>query len=97
MDSKLINNTTANRFELHVEGQLAFIQYELTGEGTMCLLHTEVPKSLEGKGYGKSIVEKTLAYIKAHHYSLAPVCRFVSSYVLRHPEWNPLLAEDYNM
>ena len=97
MDSKLINNTTASRFELHIDKQIAFIEYALTDEGTMCLLHTEVPKSLEGQGYGKSLVEKTLAYIKSHHYSLAPVCRFVSTYVIRHPEWNSLLAEDYNM
>ena len=97
MDSNFINNKTENRFELHIDGKIAVINYILTDEGTMCLVHTEVPESLEGKGYGKTIVEKALAYIKHHHYSLAPLCRFVSSYVTKHPEWNAILDEDYNV
>lgn len=97
MENNFINNKHENRFELHIDGQMAIINYTLTDEGTMCLLHTEVPKNLEGKGYGKLIVDKALTYIKAHHYSLAPICKFVSSYLVRHPEWNSILDEDYNM
>ena len=63
----------------------------------MYLTHTEVPKALEGKGVGKSIVEKSLNYIKDHDYKLAPLCPFVAAYVKRHPEWQSILARGYNI
>lgn len=95
--NELIVNTEKKRFELHVEGNVALIEYILTNENIMFLTHTEVPKSLEGKGIGSKIVLMALNYIKDHNYTLAPLCPFVAKYLVKHPEWQPLLAKGYHV
>lgn len=90
-------NEEKKRFEMEVEGNIAFIEYILTNDKVMFLTHTEVPKSLGGKGIGSSIVEKALNYIKEHNYTLAPLCPFVAKYLVKHPEWQTLLAKGYNV
>ena len=97
MENGFLLNENKKRFELHVDGHIAFIEYILNNENIMFLTHTEVPKALEGKGIGKNIVEKALNYIKDHNYTLAPLCPFVAAYLKRHPEWQSLLAKGYNI
>ncbi len=90
-------NTDKKRFELEVEGRVAFIDYILNNENIMFLNHTEVPREMEGKGIGSRLVKETLQYIRDREYKLAPICPFVASYVRRHPEWQELLAEGYSV
>lgn len=93
----LLKNEEKKRFELHVEGHIAFIEYILTNQNVMYLTHTEVPVALEGKGVGSSIVVKALNYIKANNFTLAPLCPFVAAYLKRHPEWKEILAPGYHV
>ena len=90
-------NDDKKRFELVVDNHTAFVEYILTNDNVMFLTHTEVPKSLEGKGVGGSIVEKALEYIKEKKHTLAPLCPFVASYLRKHPEYKALLAKGYNV
>ena len=92
-EQKLKINSTSDRLELDVDGNIAFIEYELSNK-TLFLLHTEVPPVLEGKGVGKAIVEKALQYAKENHYKVAPRCTFVQSYLKRHSEWNDIVSSD---
>ena len=94
---ELIKNEDKKRFELVVDNHTAFVEYILTNDNVMFLTHTEVPKSLEGKGVGGSIVEKALEYIKEKNHTLAPLCPFVASYLRKHPEYKALLAKGYNV
>ncbi|HMI06430.1 MAG TPA: GNAT family N-acetyltransferase [Flavobacterium sp.] len=95
--SELFRNETKKRFELETEGHTAFIEYLIDKDQIMYLTHTEVPKALEGKGVGKSIVEKTLNYLKDNDFKLAPLCPFVAAYLKRHPEWQSILAKGYKI
>lgn len=90
-------NEEKKRFEMEVDGHVAFIEMILTNENIMFLTHTEVPPALGGKGVGSRIVEKTLHYIKEHGYTLAPLCPFVAKYLRIHPEWQTLLAKGYKV
>ena len=94
---ELVKNEDKKRFEMEVENHIAFVEYILTNDNVMFLTHTEVPKALEGKGVGGSIVEKALSYIKENEHTLAPLCPFVASYLRKHPEWKVLLAKGYNV
>jgi uncharacterized protein len=94
---EIIRNEDKGRFELEVEGHVAFIEYMITIQGIIFLTHTEVPKALNGKGVGSAIVTKTLNWIKEKGYPLAPLCPFVAAYVKRHPEWKEILAPGYNV
>lgn len=90
-------NKEKNRFELAVEGHIAFIEYILAKGDVMFLTHTEVPEVLGGKGVGSEIVEKALNYIKDHNYTLAPLCPFVAKYLTKHTDWKSILAPGYHV
>jgi len=96
-DGQFTLNENKHRFELEVDGHIAFIEYILNKDNIMFLTHTEVPPVLEGKGVGSRIVLKALEYIKNQNYTLAPLCPFVAKYLRIHPEWQTLLAKGYNV
>lgn len=97
MTGALSINEAKHRFELAVDGHIAFIEYILNKEGIMFLTHTEVPPALEGKGVGSRLVLHTLEYLKEKNYTLAPLCPFVAAYLRKHPEWQSLLAQGYKV
>jgi len=96
-EKSIVVNQEKKRFELEVEGKIAYIEYILNNENIMFLNHTEVPVCLKGKGVGSAIVSKVLDYIKENGYTLAPLCPFVAAYVKRHPERKEILAKGYNV
>jgi predicted GNAT family acetyltransferase len=91
-ETELINNESIHNFEWFVEGQRAFIDYS-RGGNTVSLLHTEVPKALEGKGIAAALVEKTFRYMERKHLTLVPLCPYVKHYLEKKPEWIRLIAE----
>jgi predicted GNAT family acetyltransferase len=86
-------NAGTHRYELVVDGQVAFIDYKQKGE-VVYLIHTEVPEALSGRGIAAELVEATLKHIDAHHEILVPRCPYVLSYLKKHPEWVSLLKKD---
>ena len=82
MDSEVTENVALKRFELVVEGQVAFADYRIDG-GRMLFPHTEVPPALEGKGVGTRLVKAALA--EARRRGLEPVgqCGFVAAVMRR--------------
>ena len=61
------------------------------------LTHTEVPKSMEGKGLGSAIVKLALEDIEQKGLTLVPLCPFVALYLKRHPEWKRLVMKGINI
>jgi len=86
----LNKNEKERRFELKVDGNYAFIEYE-EGPGTITLVHTEVEPALESKGAGTAVIEKTLDYLEKNHLKLIPLCPFVVSYIKRRAEWKRIV------
>jgi predicted GNAT family acetyltransferase len=48
MTSNVRDNTERHRFELDADGHVAFSNYK-RADGVLTILHTEVPKALEGR------------------------------------------------
>ncbi|RWY49985.1 GNAT family N-acetyltransferase [Mucilaginibacter gilvus] len=88
---ELVNNEAIHNFELFVDGQRAFIDYK-TKDNKIYLIHTEVPKELQGQGVAEAIVEKAFKYIEAHKLTLIPLCSYVQVFLRKHSEWDRLLA-----
>lgn len=88
----VVNNETANQFEIHADGQLAFLTYRRFPNGII-LLHTEVPPALEGQGLGAKLARTALEFARAEHLGVIARCSFVASYFQRHPEYGSLLAK----
>jgi len=87
------NNKEQEQYQLVIGSYVAFIDYEMNGDGDVFLTHTEVPAELEGKGVGSELVKETLQSIERHGQHVVPLCPFVASYMKRHPEWIRILAE----
>ncbi|RYZ24967.1 MAG: N-acetyltransferase [Sphingobacteriales bacterium] len=89
-DIPLTDNAENHAFEMNIDGDLAFIDYEDQGDA-IALIHTEVPESLEGKGIGSVLVLKTLNHIEAQGKKIVVQCSFVRSFIKKHPEWERLV------
>lgn len=89
-DQLLIHNTKLQRFELKITEHTAFINYKQKND-ILYLVHTEVPKELEGQGVAAAMVEKTLQSLEKENLKLVPMCSYVKTYLERNPHWNKLL------
>jgi predicted GNAT family acetyltransferase len=89
MPSNVRDNAQLNRFELDTDGHIAFSNYK-RGDGVLTILHTEVPKALEGRGIGSALIRGVLDAARAEGLKVKPVCPFAKSYVDRHPEYADL-------
>jgi predicted GNAT family acetyltransferase len=86
MDAQVINNTDRQQFELHTEGETGVLQYRFH-DGLIWLMHTEVPKSLEGKGIASDLARYALEWARDHNKKVKVVCPFVAVFLKRHPEY----------
>ena len=91
MASKVRDNTERNRFELDADGHIAFSNYK-RADGVLTILHTEVPKALEGRGIGSALIRGVLDTARSQGLKVITVCPFAKSYIERHPEYADLLA-----
>jgi predicted GNAT family acetyltransferase len=93
-DLPVVHNTAAKRFEISLDGQVAFSKYLLAGE-KIIIEHTEVPIELEGKGIASRIVSTTLDFARAQKLKVMPLCPFTAGFIHRHPEYQDLVLEGY--
>ncbi len=80
----VIDNRSMNRFDLSVEGDTAFLQYERT-DHALRLIHTEVPAALRGRHVGEALVEAALRDARSAGLRIIAVCPFVRAYMRKHP------------
>ena len=90
-DVSVIDNAAKHRFELHADGYVAFLNYNLR-PNEMELVHTEVPKELEGRGIGGKLATAAFNIARSKNLKVKPTCPFVTSYVQRHPEYSDLIS-----
>jgi uncharacterized protein len=90
----VVHNAAESRFEAVVAEGLCRADYRLAGE-VMRLVHSEVPRKLEGRGVAGQVVRGALDYARANGLKVAPVCAYVRAYMRRHKETHDLLAEGY--
>lgn len=79
-------NEAAHRFELVVDGHMAYEVFERF-PGGIAYLHTIVPQALAGRGVGSQLVKYILDYAADHHLKVRPDCPFVKAYIDKHPEY----------
>jgi hypothetical protein len=85
------DNKSQRRFELDVEGGLAFANYRLT-PGAVIVTHTETPPALRGRGIASELVKGALDIIRADGLKAVAGCGFVVDYLQKHPEFSDLVG-----
>jgi len=84
------DNKTLGRFELDVEGTLAFANYRVTPEAVV-ITHTETPRALRGRGIASELIKGSLELIRADGHKVIAGCGFVVDYLYKHPEYSDLM------
>jgi predicted GNAT family acetyltransferase len=85
------HNIAANRFEIHIENDIAVLNYTQRGD-IITFTHTGVPTELEGRGIGSQLARAGLEYAREKAFKVVPLCWFVAGYIERHPEYKSLLV-----
>ncbi len=85
------DNKSQRRFELDVEGKVAFANYRLL-PGTIVITHTETPPALRGRGIASELVRGALEMIRADGQKVVAGCGFVVDYLDKHPEFADLVG-----
>ena len=85
------DNKAQSRFELDVEGGIAFANYRLTPLAVI-ITHTETPRALRGHGIASGLVEGALALIRADGRKVIAGCGFVVDYLRRHREYEDMVG-----
>ena len=79
----ITQNEEEDRFETTVGGDLAYLTYGEEG-GRFYLLHTEVPKQMEGRGIGSRLVVHALEHARGNGLKVIAFCPFAKTYLQRH-------------
>jgi len=87
----IIDNKAQHRFELAVEGDIAFANYRLTPQAVV-ITHTETPRNLRGHGIASELIRGALELIRADGRKVIAGCGFVVDYLRKHPEYADLVA-----
>lgn len=79
---------------MEIDGEVAFIDYKMKeSSNRIYLIHTEVPIAIRSQGIAEKIVISALMDVKAHGWSLMPLCPYIVTYIKRHKEWLDIVDE----
>jgi predicted GNAT family acetyltransferase len=85
-----LQEVTTGRFEIERNGEIAYLEYSLTGN-ILELIHTEVPEKLRHMGLASALAETALHWAREHSYKVDIVCPTVRQYVAKHSEYSDLV------
>jgi uncharacterized protein len=75
-----------DRYEAHLDRELAgVLEYKVT-RGRIALIHTEVLPVHEGRGVGSALVRFALDDAHRRELRVIATCPYVKDYLTRHPE-----------
>jgi len=92
MPIEVSRNDAAHCYEAEVEGYRAVAEYRVEGDRVV-FTHTFVPPELRGRGIGQALVRSALEETKRQGRRVVLQCTYVAMFVLRNPEFQPLLVD----
>jgi hypothetical protein len=91
MATEVRDNRALHRFELEIDGAVAFAAYQPRGN-EIIFTHTEVPPALGGRGIGSRLAKGALDLVRASGLKVIAQCPFIASWIARHPDYAKMLA-----
>ena len=92
MSHHITKNEQTSQYETTIDGQVAYVAYDLEDPDRIVLTHTIVPDALSGRGIAGEVVKHALDDARANNLKVIPQCSYVAAYIKRHPEYEDLLA-----
>lgn len=87
----ITDNTEARRFELDVDGSIAFADYSLDGDH-LRIHYVEAPPELRGTGAAGRLMEGIAELARDKGWRIIPICGYAAAWMRRHNEYHSLLA-----
>lgn len=96
--TKVAHRQEAQQFVISLEGEPAFMAYELANDGTLMVMHTEVPEAYSGQGYAGQLAKAVLAYAAQQELKVMPYCTYMAVYLRRHKQqYQTLVSPEFNL
>ena len=91
MSDNWVHDQDLQRFRVKLEpGYEAVVLYQLV-DGVAYVTSTRVPDELQGKGYGKVMMEAVLPEFERLNWKIVPKCSYVRHYLERLEKWQHLV------
>lgn len=81
------HNEAGRRFITEVDGLTAHVEYQLTDDGGLDILHTIVPKEIGGRGIASALVKAAYDYARGNGMRPVATCPYAVVWLQRHPEY----------
>lgn len=91
MESRVRDNVERSRFELDVDGQVAFANYRRQGSA-LVVQHVEAPVPLRGTGAAGRLMQGVVEVARAEGRTIVPMCPYAYAWIRRHKEHQDLLG-----
>ncbi|HEX2790486.1 MAG TPA: GNAT family N-acetyltransferase [Steroidobacteraceae bacterium] len=92
MTSPVTDNPARSRYELVLDGGIAFIDYHRIGN-LRVLTHSEVPPALRGRGIGAQLTAGALQLAREQGERVEARCSYVAQFIARNPQYQDLLRQ----
>ena len=89
--AEVVNNEIRHRFEAQLAEGIAYLRYRYDPDGSLVLIHSEVPPPLEGRGLASRLAQTALEFAKSRGLHVVVICPFVAAFIKNHPEFNSLV------
>lgn len=87
MDYKITHYPDKDRFETTIYGLTAFVQYRIM-DGYLDIIHTIVPRPLEGQGIAAALVKDAYDYAIRQGMKPMATCSYAVAWLKKHPDYN---------
>jgi predicted GNAT family acetyltransferase len=88
----VVDRPELGRYEIDLDGDgVGLLTYGLAA-GMITLRHTEIDPSVGGRGLGSALVRFALDDARERELTVMPRCPFVAAFIVRHPEYEELVA-----
>jgi len=91
MPQEIVDNPARQRYELVIDGALAFIDYRRS-PGVITFVHAEVPPALGGRGIGSRLARGVLDVARANGDKVIAQCSFIAAFISKNPEFQDLVT-----
>lgn len=93
MAERFTDNITLRRYELLVNGQIAFADYQHKEKGVLTILYVEAPPELRGTGAAGRLMQQVMQDAKTKNLKVRPICSYAAAWIQRSPDHRAMLAD----
>ncbi|MDR2551077.1 MAG: N-acetyltransferase [Desulfobulbus sp.] len=92
MENEPKKNELMKRFEMHIDGKTAVLDYVEQDDGDLAFTHTFVPPELRGRNVAAILTRFALEDARRQGKKVVPQCSYVATFMERNGEYADLRA-----